>query len=198
VATDLGQIVSRLTAFYDFAGRTVVGVGAGGGQLIEWASEAAHVVAVDPDRTAIERLEARLDSLGWRDRFTVLPDDFLDVRPRGDAVLFEFCLHLLPDPERALAHAATLAADLVVLDHAPGSQWTWCAAEETGVADAWQAVSRRSVRRSLDVKASQRFADFGELQSRLAAQGPQRAARIEGQRGREDISIDMPYRLALL
>jgi len=120
------------------------------------------------------------------------------VRPRGDVVLFEFCLHLLPDPEHALAHASQLAPDVVVLDHAPGSRWMWCAAEETGVAAAWTAVLGRNVRRTIDVSATQRFADFPELEARLAAQPPASRERIASHRGQQDISIDMPYRLALL
>jgi predicted RNA methylase len=198
VATDLEAIVSRLTSFYDFAGRAVVAVGAGGGQLVEYARPAGRVVAVDPDRAAMERLAARVEAIGLTDRFTFLQDDILAVRPVGDVVLFEFCLHLLPDPERALLHAAQLAPDVVVIDHAQGSQWMWCAAEEAGAAAAWAAVARRGVRRTLDVGATQRFRDFRELEERLAAQPPASRDRIASLRGQRDIAIDMPYRLALL
>lgn len=198
MATDLAEIVGRLTSFYDFTGRTVVSVGAGGGQLVEYARRAQRVIAVDPDAAAMERLRVRLESLELLDRFTLLRDDVLAVRPRGDVVLFEFCLHLLPDPERALVHASQLAPDVLVIDHAQGSQWIWCAAEEGGVAAAWAAVAHRSVRRTLDVSASQRFRDFGELEARLAAQPPRSRARIATHREKRDITIDMPYRLALL
>jgi len=198
VATDLEQIVRRLTGFYDFTDRTIVAVGAGGGQLAEYARRSARVIAVDPDGPAIERLTARLDAIGLADRFTLLRDDFLAVRPRGDVVVFEFCLHLLADPERALVHASRLAPDVVVIDHAPGSQWMWLAAEEKGVATAWTAVGRRNVRRTLDVGATQRFRDFAELEARLAAQAPPSRERIASRRDQRDISIDMPYRLALL
>lgn len=198
MATDVAEIVSRLTSFYDFADRTIVAVGAGGGQLAEYARRAARVVAVDPDAAAMERLRSVVGTKGLIDRYTFLRDDFLAVRPRGDVVLFEFCLHLLTDPGRALAHASQLAPDVVVLDHAPGSQWMWFAAEEGGVASAWTAVARRNVRRTLDVSATQRLRDFPELEARLASQPAPSAERIAGQRGRQEISIDMPYRLALL
>lgn len=52
MATDLSAIVRNLTAFYDFAGKTVVAVGAGGGQLAESARSMRHVVAVDRDPSA--------------------------------------------------------------------------------------------------------------------------------------------------
>jgi SAM-dependent methyltransferase len=198
VATDVADIVSRLTAFYDFTDRTIVAVGAGGGQLAEYARGAARVIAVDPDVAAMDRLRAAVDAKGLIERYTFLRDDFRAVRPRGDVVLFEFCLHLLPDPECALVHASQLAPDVVVLDHAPGSQWMWCASEESGVAEAWSAVARRDLRRTLDVRATQRFRDFSELEARLAAQPSPSGERIVTHRGQRDIAIDMPYRLALI
>ncbi len=198
MATDVADIVRRLTSFYDFAGRAIVAVGAGGGQLAEYAREAARVVAVDPDAAAMQRLRTAADAKGLVERYTFLLDDFLAVRPRGDVVLFEFCLHLMGDPEQALDHASELAPDVVVIDHAPGSRWMWHAAEDGGVERAWSAVARRHVKRTLEVRAVQLFRDFEELAARLAAQPPPSRERIESQRGRVDIAIDMPYRLALL
>ena len=198
MATDVADIVRRLTSFYDFAGRAIVAVGAGGGQLAEYAREAARVVAVDPDAAAMQRLRTAADAKGLVERYTFLLDDFLAVRPRGDVVLFEFCLHLLADPEQALDHASELAPDVVVIDHAPGSRWMWHAAEDGGVERAWGAVARRHAKRTLEVRAVQRFRDFEELAARLAAQPPPSRERIESQRGGVDIAIDMPYRLALL
>jgi SAM-dependent methyltransferase len=121
VATDIQQIVANLHAFYDFAGRTVVAVGAGGGQLIEYARPARRVIAVDvdQDKTGIERLAARVLECGLADRYTLVKDDFLTVQPCGDVVLFEFCLHEMADPERALRHAGDLAADVLVIDPTP-------------------------------------------------------------------------------
>src|SRR5262245_57423141 len=197
MATDLAGIVTALTSFYDFAGRTIVSVGAGGGQLVEYARRAERVFAVDPDGPALERLRARLEQAGLGPRFTLVWDDILAVHPRGDVVVFEFCLHLLPDPERALVHAAQLAPDVVVIDHARGSRWMWCAAEDAGVAAAWAAVERRSVKRTLDVAGLQRFADFEELEAKLLAQPPASRDRIAGHRGQRDIVVDMPYRIAL-
>jgi SAM-dependent methyltransferase len=198
MATDLAQVVARLAAFYGFAGKTVVSVGAGGGQLVDYAREAARVFAVDRDEEALARLAARVAERGWSDRFTLVAGDLLSVHPRGDVVLLEFCLHQMPDPERALAHAAGLAPDVVVIDHAPGSPWSWAAGEERAVEAGWAAVGRRAVRRRLDVEALQRFATGAELLARLAGQPPPSAARVARYRGRTAIAIPMPYRLALL
>jgi SAM-dependent methyltransferase len=198
MATDLDQIVSSLTGFYDFVGKAVVAVGAGGGQLAEYARHARCVIAVDRDGAALDRLALRSGERGLADKFVLLQGDLLALRPGGDVVLFEFCLHEMEDPDRALAHAARLAPDVLVIDHAPGSRWEWCAAEEHGVDAAWAAVARRPIRRALDVEAFQSFAGYAELEAKLAAQGPQSLERITAYRGQTAIAIPMPYRLALV
>jgi SAM-dependent methyltransferase len=198
VATELAQIVGNLVAFYGFAGRTVVVVGAGGGQLVEYARDTRGVIAVDPDGAGLERLVARAAERGLADKFTFVRGGLLSVKPRGDVVLFEFCLHELPHPARALDHAQQLAPDVLVIDHSPGSPWEWYAAEEDGVEAAWAAVARKPTRRRLDVEACQRFQDYAELEARLALQGPRSHERIGRFRGQRDIAIPMPYRLALL
>jgi SAM-dependent methyltransferase len=198
MATDVGEIVGSLVQFYDWTDRSVVEVGAGGGQLIEFARAARRVVAVDKHTAGVARLRARVREVGLEDRFTVLTDDFLAVRPAGDVVLLEFCLHQMPDPARALQHALSIAADVVVIDHAPGSRWSWYAGEDELVEAAWAAVAAVGVRRRAAASGRQRFRDFDELAARLAAQGPTSRARIEELRGRADIEVPMPYELALV
>ncbi len=198
MATDLGRIVDNLIGFYDFAGRTVVDVGAGGGQLVGYARAARTVIAVDPDEAAMTRLAERLRACGLADRFTLLTADFLAVRPRADVVLFDFCLHEMAEPERALGHARELAADVLVIDHAPDSPWSFDAAEDGAVEAAWEAAERGAIRRLQEVEAFQTFQEFAELEAKLASRGPTSLARIGRHRGRRDISIPMPYRMALL
>ncbi len=198
MATDLDRIVSSLTAFYDFAGRTVVCVGAGGGQLVESARPAKRVIAVDRDEAALERLAVRARERGLDGKLEMRHGDFLELGPRGDVVLFEFCLHEMPDPARALAHASELAPEVLILDHAPGSRWSWYAAEDEEVHAAWAAIAPGSVRRRQDVEALQHFRDFAELEAKLAGQGPRSRERIAPLRSDRPISIPMPYRLALL
>ncbi len=197
MATDIGQIVTNILAFYDLADKTAVVVGAGDGQLIEYTRPSRHVIAVDQDEAAVGRLAARASETGLAEHFTFVTSDFLDVGPRGDVVFFEFCLHLMTDPERALAHAAELAAEVVVVGHAPGSRWSWYAAEDLGVEAAWRAAEGR-IRRRRDVEAFQHFGDYAELEARLANQGSESLARISPLRGQTAIAIPMPYRLALL
>lgn len=198
MATDTRQITSSLAAFYDFADRTVVDVGAGGGQLVEYARPARAVIAVDRDGAALARLAARLAECGLAGKFTLVESDVADVAAKGDVVLFEFCLHEMPDPERALAHARTLAPDVVVIDHAPGSPWSWLAAEGDQVDAAWKAVERHVLRRQRLVVAWQHFRDYDELAAKMAGQGPESLRRMRSHRGQANIAIPMPYRLALL
>ncbi len=198
LATDVGEIARRLASFYDFAAKTVIDVGAGGGQLVEYARPAARVMAVDRDLAALERLGVRLRELRLSEKCELIADDLLEVRAQGDVVLLEFCLHEMAAPDVALAHARKLAPDVVVIDHAPGSPWAWYAAEDGGVEAAWNAVARERVRRQEDVQALQLFADYAELEVKLSANLQVSRDRIHAHRGEQAISIPMPYRLALL
>jgi tRNA A58 N-methylase Trm61 len=198
VATDLEQIVRNLTSFYDLTDRKVVAIGAGAGQLVEFVRPARHVIAVDKDGAALEKLAARLQERGLADKFTLVTSDVLDVGERAQVVYFEFCLHQMSDPERALDHAGTLAPDVLLIDHAPGSPWSWYADEERQVEAGWQAVERRTIRRQHAVEGEQHFPDYAALETRLAGQGPLCLKRIGAYRDQAPITIPMPYRLALL
>ncbi len=198
MATEIQQVVHNITAFYDFAGKTVVCVGAGGGQLVELARPAGRVIAIDKDATALARLASRLFECGLTDKFTILEGELLGLRPHGDVVVFEFCLHEMADPDRALVHPGSLAPDVLVFDHAPGSLWEWYAAENEQVETAWKAVERRAIRRQQNFEAVQRFPDYAALEARFASQSPENLKRISRLHGQRDLAIPMPYRLALL
>jgi predicted RNA methylase len=123
MATDVAVVLANLLGFYEFDSKTMISVGAGGGQLAGYGRVAQKVIAVDPDGAALAALAERTRALGIEDRFVLVDKDFMAVSERADVVLFEFCLHEIPDHGGALAHATTLAPDIVVIDHAPGSPW---------------------------------------------------------------------------
>lgn len=198
MATDLEEIVRELASFYDVTDKKLVVIGAGGGQLLEFARPARQVIAVDKDSAALAQLAARLQDCGFAHKFALVQGDVADVSEPGDAVVLEFCLHEMPDPDRALDHIRAWAPDLLVVDHAAGSPWSWCAAEDRQVEAAWRAVEHRMIRRQHAVQGEQRFPDHAALAARLASQGPLSAERIAVYRGRAPIMIPMPYRLALL
>lgn len=198
MATDLEQIVLNLSRFYDFKGRTVLEVGAGGGQLVDYLRDAEWVIAVDRDLASLDRLSSRLEACGVAGKFGLFASDWLDVHRKGDVVVFEFCLHLMEHPARALAHAFDLAPEVLVVGHAPGSPWSWCAAENRGVEACWKAVDDVGTRRIETVEALQRFADYAELEDKLASQPFESRERIASYRSATSIEIPMPYRMALL
>lgn len=198
MATDVGLVVRNLLEFYPFAGKTVVSVGAGGGQLVEYGRDAREVVAVDDDAEALRRLGDVLAVKGLADRFGLIRSDFLEVSARGDVVLFEFSLHEMPDPSKALAHAKSLAPDVVVLDHAPGSEWAWHVVEEEKVKRSAEAMQRLGVRAERLFRGEQRFADHAELFAKVSGQGPLAVERAESFRGATGIVIPFSYGAALI
>ena len=198
MATDVGLVVRNLLDFYPFAGKTVVSVGAGGGQLVEYGREARRVVAVDGDAEALRRLADVLAAKGLAERFELVCSDVHDVTESGDVVLFEFALHEMPDPSRALAHAKSLARDVVVLDHAPGSEWAWHVVEEEKVRRSAEAMRRLGVRAERLFLGEQLFADHVELLARVSVQGPLAVERAERFRGAGEIVIPFCYEAVLL
>jgi len=198
VGTDVALVLENLLRFYRFDDRVMMSVGAGGGQLAGYGRAARKVIAVDSDATALAALRDRVRTLGIEERFAFVESDFMAVSERADVVLFEFSLHEMPDPGAALAHAATLAPDVVIIDHAPGSPWSHAADEAEKVAASWAAAMARGLGASQDFATVQRFATFDELHQKLKGQGPEAMRRIERWRGCADITIPMTYRIARL
>ncbi len=198
MATDVGAVLDNLLRFYQFEDKVMLAVGAGGGQLAGYARVASKVIAVDPDPAALVALLDRARQLGIADRFVLVQADFMAVEERAEVVLFEFALHEIPDPGAALAHAASLAPDVVVIDHAPGSPWAHAVDETEKVAAAWEAIAARGVRRTDRYDTLQRFATYRELFDKVKVQGAEAVRRIERWRGCADIAIPMSYRTALL
>jgi len=198
MATDVAVIDRHLRDFYDFTDKRIISIGAGGGGLLEYARHARFVVAVDHGEAALDRLITRVRQDGLASRFFMFRGDIRSVHFTGDVVLFEFSLHEMPACHRSLQHASCLARHIVVMDHAPGSPWSWLAGEENGVDQCWAAVRSAGVVRQEDVEASQSFDDFAEVKRRFARRGPTSQERIAELAGATSIVIPMPYRLALL
>jgi hypothetical protein len=192
------QLREHLRRFYDFTGKVVLFVGAGGGQLIDPGFGTKKLIAIDRDVEALRDLETKLDAGGMPGAVDVVRADFEEVSLLGDVVYFEFCLHEMADPGKALIHAGTLARDVVVFDHAPGSDWSFHAAEEEGVRRASEAMEAFGVQRRERLRFEQRFKDHAELLAKLAAQGPLATERARRFAGATDIVIPMSCELALL
>jgi len=198
MATDVRALMDNIAARYDFRDKSVIHVGAGGGRLIGYASGARSVLAVDADAEAVRRLGVALRERGLVSRFIVFKGTLASVRARADVVFFEFCLHGTEDPGAALGHARTLAPETLVVDHAPGSRWSWYCGEEAGVERAWQAVARFHIARDETLMGAEQFHDYDELLAALGGRGEPVPGRIAEFRGRQGLAIEMPYRIAVL
>lgn len=197
VAADIDAILRNIECCYDFTGKSVIHVGAGGGQLVGYAGRARAVLGVDSDAGAVERLKEGVRQRGLADRFRVVQGDFLTLSTPADVVFFEFCLHEIPDPRAALLHARALGPETLVADHAPESRWTWYLCETEKVQGSWAAVEELHLILDRRFEGVQRFLDHAELLAKVQALGESVVRRVERFEGRRDFTIDMPYRVAL-
>jgi len=198
VAIDVQKIIENLLSAYDSNGRIVIAVGGGGGQFIEYGRSARQVLALDNDAEAIRKLRESLKKAGLEDRFTPILGDFFEARLKGDGVLFEFCLHEMPDPKAAIRHARTMAPDVIILDHWPGSEWSFYTAEAEKVAGSWTALESFSFRKKQKYDTVHFFRDYDELYQKLKDQGDLSLARIEKFRFQKSFSIPVSYGIAVI
>ena len=198
MATDIDLIIANLTSFYDFRNKFVVHVGAGGGQLLGYASMCKKVVAVDNDLSALERLEQKIGELALKETVTAVASDFYDLELPGDVVLFEFCLHEMREPRAAIDLARAMADDVVVIDHLPESRWSWYANEEKAVAETWKAIAVAKTKRLQSYEAFQRFDDATELNAKFSSLGEESLRRVGALKDQKAIEIPMPYGIGLL
>lgn len=198
MATDINKIIKNLLDFYDFNCRTVITVGAGGGQLIEYGRVSKEVLAIDYDDEALQKLNDNLVKSGLDDKFTLIHSDFLLTGLKGDVVLFEFCLHEMEDPESALKHALTMAPQVIVLDHWPGSEWAYFGGEEENIVKSWSALRLFPVIKVQKFDTFQVFNDYEEIYQKVKAQGEISISRINDFKGKTNFTIPMSYGIALI
>jgi hypothetical protein len=198
MAADYDQMARELDHFYNFAGKVVVFVGAGTKQLLDMGRIPKKTIAIDQNAEAVQQLRQQVEARHLESVVEIVQSDFFDVISRGDVVYFEFCLHEMTDPDKALVHAKSLAPDIVVYDHLPGSEWAYLGAEEDKVVRSTQAMERFGIRSRQLFRTDQHFKDYAELLVKVSPQGPlavERAARFANVTG---IVIPMEYGLALL
>jgi len=198
MAADISAILKNILKFADFTDKTVIAVGAGGGQFSEYGEKARHIIAVDFNPEALEALRKQVSVSGLTERYEYHAGDFNTFSFRGDLVFFEFCFHEMADPVLTLARAKSMAPQVVIFDHSPDSPWAYIAAEETKVMNAWQVIQAQNPRRVQHYPCLQSFATFAELETKVMPQGALSLQRIEPYRGQKNFTIPMSYGLALL
>lgn len=198
MATDYAKLTENLTRLYDFTDKVVLFIGAAGRQLLDPKIRTRKLIAIDKDVQALGDLKAKVIARGLQDLMEVVGANFEEVTLHGDAVYFEFCLHEMDDPAEALFHAKSLAPDIVVYDHSPGSEWIYFGAEEDKVPRNSGAMEHFGIRRRQRFHAEQRFGSYGELLAKVSPQGPLAVERAQRFVGATDIVIPMSYELNLL
>jgi SAM-dependent methyltransferase len=198
MAADYAKLIAQLRSFYDFTAKAVLLVGAGGGQLLDPTVKPKKLIAIDHDRDALDEFERRVAAKGMQDFVDVVCAKFEEVGLSGNVVYFEFCLHEMADPMKALVHARRLAPDIVVFDHSRGSAWAFHAAEEEKVRRSSEAMERFGIRRRETFRTEQTFCDYAEFLAKLSTQGPVAIERAREFAGATAITIPMDCHLALL
>ena len=146
----------------------------------------------------MEKLRESLKLSGLENKFTTVLEDFDRTALRGDAVLFEFCLHEMKDPEAAVKHAKVAGAGRHHLRPLAGLGVVLIAAEEAKVAASWQALMHFAMKKEQKHDTVQVFKDYQELYAKVKGQGETSIARIAKYKGKTDIVIPMSYGLVLI
>lgn len=198
MATDINKILENLFEFYDFNNQTIISVGAGGGQFIEYGRTSKHVIAIDNDKEALSHLESSLHKSQLLDKFTLIHSDFYHVNRKVDVVMFEFCLHEMINPEAAINHALTMAPKILINDHWPNSEWAYIVDEQEKVLNSWEALNKFNLRKIQRFDTVQLFADYEELFLKVKVQGENSINRIKQYIGKKNFTIPMSYGFALI
>jgi hypothetical protein len=198
VATDVRFIAESVCEFYDFDRKSVIAIGAGNERLIEYARRARFVIAVNEHEGALNRLKQQVCEQRLGARFFMFVGKVAAVPFHADVVLFEFSLHEISNPRAALDYARRLAPEMVIIDHAPGSRWSWYAGEDDGIAESWAAVPPSAIRRERTCDAFQRFGNYLDVKFRMRGNGAASQARIAELQNARPIVISMPLRLAVI
>ena len=198
MAADIKQIIADLLKFFDLTDKTIISVGAGGGQFIEYGRNAKKVFAIDNDESALAMLKENLDRSGLADKFTLIHSDFYLAGQHGDVVIFELSLHEMNDPALAVRHALTLAPNVIVLDHWVSSEWIFFIDEKEKVIDSWAALEAFTFKKFRQYDTIEFFNDYEELYQKIKDQGAVAVSRIEEFKGLKDFTIPLSYALALI
>jgi predicted RNA methylase len=198
MATDVKTIVANLLSFYDFENQTIISVGAGGGQFIEYARTAYKVYAVDNDIEALNNLSVSLEKANLSDKYTLIHADFEQTNLKGDVVLFEFCLHEMKNAEAAIKRALTMAPVVLISDHLPNSEWAFIVDEDLKVANSWNAIANFNLRKCEMCDTTQSFSDYEELYQKVKGQGEEAVKRISKFVNQACIEIPMSYGFVLI
>lgn len=192
------EMITNLLDFYDLADKTIIAVGAGGGQFIEYGRNAKKVIAIDNDELALEKLKDNLIKAGLTDKFTIVNSDFYLTDQKGDVVIFELSLHEMHDPTLAVKHAFTLAPDVLVLDHWKDSEWLYIIDEKEKVIRSWTALEAFKSVKFKQYDTFEFFFDYEELCEMIQGQGQTAISRTTPYKNKQHFTIPLTYALCIV
>jgi len=198
MVVDHSELAANLSKFYGFQGKSAICVGAGGGLLLEPATGVASVVAVDKDAEALDKFRAVSKSTWAGIPIQFVPRKFEEVAFQGDVVYFEFCMYMMENQQKTLDHARSMARDIVVIDHLPGSKWIYYWAGEEEVIRSTKALESFGIKRKKRYTAEQRFKDWQAFTDRLTGAGDESRRRVLELKEAKEVRIPMDYCLYLL
>lgn len=198
MAADIKKIIKNLLDFYEFENKAIITVGAGGGQLIEYGRISKEVYAIDNDEEALYKLKDNLLKSGLDNKFNIIHSDFYLTNLQGDVVMFEFCLHEMTDPAAAIKHAMTMAPDILITDHWPGSEWAYFVDEEEKVVNSWSAIKSFDLKKIQSYDTIQYFNNYDEIYQKVKMQGENSINRIKDFKDKNNFTIPMSYGFALI
>ena len=198
MATDIEQIIKNLSSFYNFNGKTIAHVGAGGGALIDDSNLPPKIIAIDQDEEGLNQLKEQIKNTTFKNNFSYICNDFCKVKISCDTVFFEFCLHEMRNPIKTLNHAKGLAEETIIIDHYTNSEWSWYTCETGKISKSWEAIKNNDVKREEIFDATQIFKNYNELYDKLKVVGHESIKRIEKFKEKNNIIIQMPYGIVLL
>jgi predicted RNA methylase len=195
---DIQQVIQNLLDFYNFQDKTIISVGAGGGQFIEYARFAKHVFAIDNDKKALNKLKENLSIKGLSEKFTLIHSDFINANVKGDVVLFEFCLHEMEQAQKMIEYAKKLAKNIIIADHGVKSEWAYIADEKEKAIASWSYVLNNPIQKIITYKAEQYYDDYNQLYEKVKIQGVNSIERIKKFEKSKSFIIPMEYTFALV
>ena len=191
-------MITNLLNFFDLTNKTIISVGAGGGQFVEYGRNACKVFAIDCDESALEMLKESLSKSGLTNKFTLIHSDFYRADQKGDVVIFELSLHELYDPALAIRHALTLAPNVLILDHWVNSGWVYFIDEKEKVARSWAALNAFDFKKFQQYDTFEFFSDYEELYEKIKGQGETAISRIEEFKNTKNFTIPLSYAIVLI
>ncbi len=195
MAVNTNEIINNIENFIKLDNKIILSVGSGGGQLVGYGKNAKKIIAIDNDFSALNKLKNVIQSKELNSNYEYLCDDFMNIKISADIVFFEFSLHEMINPVKAIKHAKTITPTVIILDHNIESNWLYIVCEENKVAISDNAIMNIGVKNKIVYSIEQYFKDYKSIKNKVESQGNEAILRIEKYKNQNDIKIKMKYNL---